>query len=156
MQAPLGLATGHGILPGPGAAAGGVTKASQPTTGTRQLADSYRAVLAQGHGSFFTAAPLVGPTGTVGTVFGYQGRPSWLFATVHLPDSGAQRFHVQLTTRDGRHLPAGTAVLGGTRDTWAAQIPIDLTTVTQLRFVAADGQTTIVANLNASSPWESG
>ena len=113
-------------------------------------------MLAQGHGSFFAAAPLRGPTGTVGTVFGYQGSPSWLWATVHLPNSGTQRFDVQLITRDGRHLPAGTAVLGGTHDTWGTQIPMDLTNLAQLRFVAADGQTTIVANLNARGPWGPG
>jgi hypothetical protein len=33
---------------------------------------------------------------------------------------------------------------------------MDLTRVTQLRFVAAGGQTTIVANLNASGPWGPG
>jgi hypothetical protein len=128
----------------------------QGTASDRQLAGSYRAVLAQGHGSFFAAAPLRGPTGTAGTVFGYQGRPSWLFATVHLPHSSTQRFDVQLITRDGRHLPAGSAILGATHDTWAAQIPMDLTNLAQLRFVAADGQTTIVAYLNARTPWGPG
>jgi len=128
----------------------------QGTSADRQLAGSYRAVLAQGHGSFFAAAPLRGPTGTVGTVFGYQGSPSWLFATVQLPNTGAQRFDVELITRDGRHLPAGSAVLGGTHGSWGTQIPMDLAVVTQLRFVAAGGQTTIVAYLNARSPWGSG
>jgi hypothetical protein len=128
----------------------------QGTSSDRQLAGSYRAVLAQGHGSFFAAAPLRGPTGTVGTVFGYQGRPSWLFATVHLPNSAAQRFDVQLITRDGRHLSAGWAVLGGTHEAWGAQIPVDLTMVTRLRFVAVGGQTAMVADLNASSPWGPG
>jgi hypothetical protein len=126
------------------------------TSADRQLADSYRAVLAQGHGSFFAAAPLDGPTGTAGTVFGYQGRPSWLFATVHIPRPGAQRFDVQLITRDGRHLSLGSAVLGGTWGTWGAQISMDLTQVAQLRFVAADGQTTMVAYLNARTPWGPG
>jgi hypothetical protein len=120
------------------------------------LADSYRAVLAQGHGSFFTAAPVHGPTGTAGTVFGYQGNPCWLWATVHLPNASAQRFDVQLITRDGRHLPGGTAVFGGTHDTWAAQIPMNLTDLARLRFVAADGQATMVAYLNARCPWGSG
>jgi len=128
----------------------------QGTSSDRQLAASYRAVLAQGHGSFFVAAPLRGPAGTVGTVFGYQGRPSWLFATVHLPHSSAQRFAVQLITRDGRDVPAGSVVLGGANQAWGAQIPVDLTTLTQLRFVAASGQITMVANLNASSPWGPG
>jgi hypothetical protein len=128
----------------------------QGSASDRRLADSYRAVLAQGHGSFFTAAPVYGPTGTAGTVFGYQGNPSWLWATMHLPNASPQRFEVQLITRDGRRLPAGTAVLGGTHDTWAAQIPMNLTTLAQLRFVAADGQTTMVAHINARSPWGSG
>jgi hypothetical protein len=128
----------------------------QGTSADRQLAGSYRAVLAQGHGSFFAAAPLDGPTGTAGTVFGYQGSPSWLFATVHLPRPGTQRFDVQLITRDGRHLSLGSAVLGGTWSTWGAQIPMDLTQVAQLRFVTAGGQTTMVAHLNARTPWGPG
>ena len=129
----------------------------QGTATDRRLAASYRAVLAQGHGSFFTAAPVRGPTGTAGTVFGYQGNPSWLWADVYLPNASAQRYSVQLITRGGRHLPAGIAVLGGTHDTWwAAQIPINLTNLAQLRFIAADGQTTIVAHFNARSPWGPG
>lgn len=128
----------------------------QGTSSDRQLAASYQAVLAQGHGSFFTAAPLRGPTRSVGTVFGYQGRPSWLFATVHLPSASTQRFDIQLITREGRRLPAGSAVLGGTHDTWSTRLPMDLTKVIQLRFIAADGQTTMLANLNTSGPWGPG
>ena len=81
---------------------------------------------------------------------------AWLWVTVHMPDTGAQRFSIQLITRHGRHLPAGTAVLGGARDTWAALISVNLTDVAQVRFVAADGQTTLVAYLSARSPWGSG
>jgi hypothetical protein len=128
----------------------------QGTSADRQLAGSYRAVLDPGHGSFFAAAPLRGPAGTVGIVFGYQGSPSWLFATVHLPNTGAQRYDVELITRDGRHLPAGSAVLGGTHGSWGSQIPLDLTEVTQLRFVAVGGQTTMVAYLNDRGPWGPG
>ena len=139
-----------------GALAVGAGAVYQGTSSDRQLAGSYRAVLAQGHGSFFAAAPLHGPTGTVGTVFGYQGHPSWLFATVHLPSPSTQRFSIQLITRDGRRLPAGSAVLGGTHDTWATRIPMELTNLAQLRFVAAGGQTKILANLNARGPWGPG
>ncbi len=125
------------------------------TSSDRHLADGYRAVLAQGQGSFFVAAPLRGPDGTVGTVFGYEGRPSWLFATVDLPVSDAERFSVQLVTRDGQQLTLGSAVLGGEHDTWGAAIPGDLTEVTQLRFEAHDG-VHVVANLHADGPWGSG
>jgi len=33
---------------------------------------------------------------------------------------------------------------------------VNLANLAQVRFVAADGQTTLVANLNARSPWGSG
>src|SRR6266568_6470058 len=57
---------------GAAALALGAGAVSQGTAGDRRLADSYRAVLAQGHGSFFAAAPLWSPAGTPGRVFGYQ------------------------------------------------------------------------------------
>jgi hypothetical protein len=128
----------------------------QGTSGDRHLADSYRAVLAQGHGSFFAAAPLQSPTGTLGSVFGYQGQPSWLFATLNLPAAQPERFNVQLITRDGKHLSLGETILGGTRSTWGAQIPVKLTQVIQIRFEAASGQSTMIAYLNARNPWSSG
>jgi hypothetical protein len=126
------------------------------TSGDRRLANDYRAVLAQGHGSFFVAAAVRGTEGAVGTVFGYQGRPSWLFATVNLPDEGSGRFDVHLVTRDGRQLSLGSAVLGGIKTTWGDGIPVDLTEVAQLRFEGAGGQPTLVADLDARGPWSSG
>jgi hypothetical protein len=125
------------------------------TAGDRQLAQSYRSVLAQGHGSFFAAAPLQGPPGTRGTVFGYQGEPSWLFATLTLPGTAPQRFDVWLVTRDGRQHWLGQAVLGGSDSTWGSGIPVALTEVTQLRFVATGGQPAVVAYFNARDPWRS-
>src|SRR5215510_9731953 len=50
----------------------GVGAVYQATSGDRRLADSYRGVLAQGHGSFFAAAPLKSPAGILGSVYGYQ------------------------------------------------------------------------------------
>jgi hypothetical protein len=128
----------------------------QGTSADRHLADSYRSVLAQGHGSFFAAAPLQSPTGTLGSVFGYQGQPSWLFATLNRPPAQPESFSVQLITRDGRHLSLGETVLGGTHTTWGAQIPVKLSQVSQLRFVAAGGQSTMIADLNARNPWGPG
>jgi anti-sigma-K factor RskA len=128
----------------------------QGTSGDRRLADSYRSVLAQGHGSFFAAAPLQGPTGTLGRVFGYQGQPSWLFATLGRPAARPEHFDVWLVTRDGRRLSLGETVLGGTHSTWGGGIPVKLTQVAQLRFEAASGHATMVAYFNAHSPWSSG
>ncbi|MDR0343095.1 MAG: hypothetical protein LBI49_08210, partial [Nocardiopsaceae bacterium] len=155
--------TGHRWLPRLAVAASivaalavGAGAVYQGTASDRRLADSYRSVLNQGHGSFFAAAALRGQAGTLGTVYGYQGNPSWLFATVHMPGSGAQRYHVQLITRDGQRLAAGSAVLGGHRSTWGAQIPMDLAKLAQLRFIAPDGKTAMVAYFTARSPWGSG
>lgn len=123
------------------------------TSAERQLADSYREVLAQGQGSFFVAAPLRGDAGAMGTVFGYEGQPSWLFATVDMPVTGPQRFRVLLVTRDGRRLPLDTPVLGGSHDTWGTGIPVALTDVKQLRFEGVDGPATFVAYIDAKDPW---
>jgi hypothetical protein len=128
----------------------------QGTSGDRRLADSYRSVLAQGHGSFFAAAPLQGSTRTLGRVFGYEGQPSWLFATLAVSAARPEHFNVSLVTRDGRHLSLGKTVLGGSRSTWGGPIPVKLTNVRQLRFEAAGGHASMVAYFNAHSPWSSG
>ena len=128
----------------------------QGTSGDRRLADSYRSVLAQGHGSFFVAAPLRSPAGPLGSVYGYQGQPSWLFATLSQPTARPERYDVQLVTSDGRHVPLGGTVLGGTHRTWGGQIPVQLTQVRQLRFEAASGKSTLIAYLNPRNPWSPG
>ena len=106
--------------------------------------------------ALFAAAPLRSPTGTLGSVFGYQGQPSWLFATLNQPTAQPEHYDVQLITRDGRQLSLGQAVLGGTHRTWGSEIPVKLTQVSQLRFEAASGQSTIIAYLNPRSPWSPG
>jgi hypothetical protein len=125
------------------------------TASDRRLAASYREVLAQAHGSFFAAAPVRGPTGTLGTVFAYQGQPSWMYATLTLPAGRPERFGVLLVTRDGRQLSLGSVVLGGGQGAWGAGIPVALTEVRQLRFVTASGQTVLAASFNVHDPWHS-
>jgi hypothetical protein len=126
------------------------------TSGDRRLAASYRDVLSVGQGSFFAAAPLRGPEGSEGTVFGYDGRPSWLFATVHLPTTGPERLEVTLTTRDGRRVSLGSAVLGGGHDTWGTSMPVELSAIQQLRFEDDEGRAVLVAYIDADDPWGSG
>jgi hypothetical protein len=67
-----------------------------------------------------------------------------------------EQFDIQLITRDGRHLSLGATVLGGTHRTWGAQIPVNLTQVSQLQFEAASGQSTIISYLNPRNPWSPG
>jgi hypothetical protein len=123
------------------------------TADDRRLADSYRTALSTGEGSFFSAAPLQGPQGRIGSVFGYQGRPSWVMMTLQ-PSAGQQgRYQVQVVTQDGRYLPLGEAVLSGAQRSWGAQLPVDLSAVRQVRCVGSDGRTVLTATFDPSKPW---
>jgi anti-sigma factor RsiW len=120
------------------------------TSADRRLADSYRGILAEGQGSFFAVAPLKG-TGA-GTVWGYQGEPPWLFATLDVDEPG--RYRVQLVTVEGVRMPLGGADLGAGRETWGAAIPVDLDAVGELRFEQVGGPSVLSATFDAQSPWE--
>jgi hypothetical protein len=136
------------------AAALGAGSVSLATAGDRRLAEGYQAVLSEGRGSFLAAAPLRGPQGRVGTVFGYQGQPSWVMVTLQPPVREERRFQVQVVTRNGGYLALGDAVLGGANGAWGGQIPIGLSAVHELRFVGSDGRMAFAATFDATNPWE--
>jgi Putative zinc-finger len=123
------------------------------TAGDRRLAAGYQAVLSQGRGAYFLAAPLQGTPGRVGTVFGYQGQPSWVMVTLQ-PSIQEGRFQVHAVTRDGRYLALGDAVLGGAKGTWGGQLPVDLSAVHELRFTGSDGRTAFTATFDTANPWD--
>lgn len=135
------------------AAAIGAGSVFVTTASDRQLAESYRAVLGEGQGSSFAAAPLQGSQGRIGTVFGYQGQPSWMVVTVQpwVPDEG--QLQVQALTRDGRYLTLGKAVLGGGNRAWGGQLPVNLAAVHELRFVRSDGRTVFAATFDGIKSW---
>jgi hypothetical protein len=124
------------------------------TAGDRRLAASYQAVLSQGRGAYFLAAPLQGTRGRAGTVFGYQGQPSWVMVTLQSSIQEESRFEVQVVTRDGRYVSLGDAVLGGAKGTWGGQLPVDLSAVHDLRFVGSDGRTAFAATFATANPWD--
>ena len=68
----------------------------------RHLASQYRAALEGAHGQYFQSARLrAGDGSRAGTVFGYQGSPSWLFYVM----SGRYRsglYREQIVARSGR------------------------------------------------------
>jgi hypothetical protein len=136
------------------AAALGAGSVLLATAGDRRLAAGYQAVLSQGQGAYFLAAPLQGSQGRVGTVFGYQGQPSWAMVTLQSPTQEEGRFQVQAVTGDGRYLRLGDAVLGGARRTWGGQLPVDLSAVHELRFVGSDGRPTLTATFATANPWD--
>jgi hypothetical protein len=135
------------------AAALGGGSAFLAMAGDRRLAAGYRSVLAEGRGAFFAAAPLRGPDGRIGTVFGYEGRPSWIVVTLQPPGSEESSFAVRILTRDGRDLVVGDAILGGEHEAWGRQIPVDLSAVHQVRFVGSDGRVVFAATFDPTTPW---
>lgn len=135
------------------AAAIGAGSVFVTTARDRRLAESYRAVLAEGQGSSFAAAPLKGAQGRIGTVFGYQGEPSWMVVTVQpwVPDEG--QLQVQALTRDGRYLSLGKAVLGGGNRAWGGQLPVDVAALHEVRFARSDGRTVFAATFGGIKSW---
>lgn len=122
-------------------------------TDDRRLAESYRGVLAEGNGAFFTVASLHRDDGRVGTAWGYQGDPSWLFASVTDPAVSGW-YRASVVTVDGRVLPMGRAWFEGDHPGWGVALPVDLAEVRELRFHAEDGTLAFVAKLDPASPWE--
>src|SRR4029453_804166 len=98
--------------------------------------------------------PAQGARARVGTVFGYQGQPSWVMMTLQSPVHGDGRFKVQVVTRDGRYLSLGGVGLGGAKGTWGGQLPVDLSAVPELRFVGSDGRATLTATFDTTNPWD--
>jgi hypothetical protein len=120
----------------------------------RQLAQEYRATLGEGRGSFFAATPLQGSHGRAGTVFGYEGQPSWVMVTLDSGVSEGRRLEVRIATRAGTYIDVGEVVLRGGNETWGRQIPIDLSAVKELQFVGPSGRPVFTATYGAVGPWD--
>ena len=108
------------------------------TTDDRELASSFRHTLEVAHGHGLSAAPLRSAGGAeTGTVFAYQGEPSWVYVTFRsAPPQG--HYDVRLLTRDGRRLalrpftatPAGTA--------WGSTIQVPIQQIQRIEFIRSD------------------
>jgi Putative zinc-finger len=105
----------------------------------RELAGQYRGALERVGGDYFQAARLQDSRGTpVGQVFGYQGRPSWLFVVVYEPFRQTA-LTGSLTTTGGDTVPLGAVELDQERASWGGEIPVDLREVEQVRLVDERG-----------------
>jgi hypothetical protein len=111
-----------------------------------RLASHYRNTLNEANGQEFEAYTLQAPGGApAGTVFGYEGSPSWLLMTVN-PEhrDGVER--AQLVMDDGRRVPLGWFAL----DPWGSSgggVPVDLHQVSVVRLLPAAGGEALVAKL---------
>jgi Putative zinc-finger len=105
------------------------------TAGDRELASDYRHTLTVAHGHGLSAAPLLlTGGGETGTVFAYDGSPSWIYVTFRsAPLPG--RYDVRLLTRDGRRLALRpfTARPGGTA--WGSTIQVPIEQMQKLEFI---------------------
>jgi Putative zinc-finger len=111
------------------------------TADDRQLASDYRHTLAVAHGHGLSAAPLLLAGGAeTGTVFAYQGSPSWVYVTFRsAPPRG--RYDVRLLTRDGRRLALRpfTAVPGGVA--WGSTIEVPIQQIQKIEFIRSNVST---------------
>lgn len=89
-------------------ALGGSAVVWQATADDRNLAASYRDTLDIANGRYFTAAAVSGPGATAGTVFLYDGDPSWLFVVVE--NAPAATYDV-VVTAEGRPRTVGTCTI---------------------------------------------
>jgi putative zinc finger protein len=127
--------------------AAAATAAALAVTGTLlvveddlQLASDYRGTLAEANGEGFQVAHLYGAgEGPVGTVFGYQGSPSWLLVIVDPPERTAIR-SAELVMGDGGRVPLRPFALDPTNGSWGGAIPVALDDVSVVRLLPAEGE----------------
>jgi hypothetical protein len=134
-------------LAGAAAAAIALVLATEPD---RRLAAQYREALDGAHGRYFQSAPLqAGDGARVGTVFAYQGSPSWLFYVL----DGRYRnglYREQLVTRSGTtlRLPPFKLVSAS----WGIAIPVGVRDVAAVRLTRSPSGKPLVAELPVVEP----
>jgi anti-sigma factor RsiW len=133
---PVLLAAAALVAAGLAAGVGGAV-VWQRTATDRELADGFRHTLQVAHGDELQAAPLYGADGTeIGTVFAYQGSPSWLYVTFRAkPDPG--KYDVALVTANGSRLPLRAFTATATSTGWGRTVKVEIKTIRTLRFAGA-------------------
>jgi len=114
------------------------------TAQDRALAASYRHTLAVAHGHGLSAAPLKSGIGAEqGTVFAYQGAPSWLYVTFRaLPLPG--HYDACLVTKDGRRFTLRPFEAGQNAYAWGSTIRVNVREIGTIEF-ARSGVTVMTA-----------
>ncbi|HEU5160003.1 MAG TPA: zf-HC2 domain-containing protein [Streptosporangiaceae bacterium] len=114
------------------------------TAQDRELAASYRHTLDVAHGRGLSAAPLMSGLGAEqGTVFAYQGEPSWLYVTFRAaPQPGL--YDACLVTKDGRRFALRPFEAGHNAYAWGSTIKVDVREIGTIEF-ARSGETVMSA-----------
>jgi hypothetical protein len=113
----------------------------------RRLADNYRNALAGANGDYFGVVDLVDESGEeAGHIFVYEGDPSWVFmrfSEVEMPGE----YSMQVVTREGKRLDAGSFDLTPDDKSWGGELPVDLDEVASIRCVLRGGAVVMVARI---------
>lgn len=137
-----GWAATRPVLVGAAAAVfglGGAGAVWQATSDDRDLAASYRDTLDVANGQYFTAVDLTGPSGnSAGTVFMYEGEPSWLFVIVR--DAPPRTYEVLLTSGGRTETVTECVVVDRTCSVGTA-VDVHVYNIDDIKLVAADGTT---------------
>jgi hypothetical protein len=114
------------------------------TADDRHLAAGYRQTLAVANGRYLAAARLSTPTlPDVGTVFAYQGTPSWIVVTmVAAPWSGT--YQVRLITTDDHPIDVGLCTITDGTGSYGTAIDVSVYDIRAVQLVRA-GVPTITA-----------
>jgi hypothetical protein len=105
-----------------------------------QLASDYRGALAEANGEGFQVEHLYGAgEGPVGTVFGYQGSPSWLLVIVDPAERTGVR-GAELVMGDGRRISLPSFALDRKNGSWGGAIPVPLDDVSVVRVLPTQGE----------------
>ena len=111
----------------------------------RDVADHYRGVLSTADGSYLRAAELRFDGDDAGSVFAYQGRPSWLFMSVEDAPNGT--YHVRLVGTDGVARWIGTCTVRDGTGSWGIAVDQPIRSVDRVEMYG-DRLPTIVATLS--------
>lgn len=127
-------------------AVGGAATVWLATESDRELAAAYRDTLDVADGQYFAAADLIAPSGnSAGTVFFYQGEPSWLFVVVRdTPTTGAYDVIVEA---GGSATTVGDCIVDSTTCSVGATLPTSVYQVDEVSLIAPDG-TTLTARVD--------
>jgi hypothetical protein len=114
----------------------------------RDLADEYRDTLAVANGDYFDAAPLEAPGGrTIGYVYGYQGRTSWLL-TIAFDGLDDGRYRIALVTEDGARERVRSMEVEAGEGSAGGAIPVDYSDVAEVRILDDRGREVADAELH--------
>jgi predicted anti-sigma-YlaC factor YlaD len=135
------------VLAPAAAAAAAVAITLAVVSGDLQLASHYRQTLDNAHGKEFESYSLRAGSAPAGTVFSYEGAPSWVLVTVD-PAHRAGLGSAVLVMDDGRQVPLSWFHLDSGGGSGGA-IPVDPKHVSVLRLLPASGGEPLVARFNS-------